>query len=194
MCKHQLRFPVHGPTAEICVRLPPPPVIMCCVLCTVIVRCVTPENCQIGFSGRGELLWLGIYFPGTINVCDSRPPDPADSIRNKEKKKNIQDGQIDIICSRKAIVILWACQYFALSILFLQMRCQGTARVNCTGTFSESWVVCLIYCVKIASIFFILTLISDKRLTGWLCLRHDLFLSIWLTNNDQYQSSRVERS
>ena len=140
--------------------------------CTVhrLWRCVRPENCQIGFSGRGELLWLGIYFPGTMNVCISHILE----IRYAVKRKII--WLFGNLCYK----FEWSCQD-ALGILFLQKRCQGKLH----RFSSESWVVCLIYCVKIASIFFILTLISDKLCPGR-AVSAPWFIPLHLaeTNND----------
>ena len=112
------------------------------------------EMCQTGKLSNWFLRPRRIAVTGDLfsrnNEC-LYLPYPRDSICNKERKICwIFDVQEPPICG------------LAKMHLALHKRCQGKLH----RFSSESWVVCLIYCVKIASIFFILTLISDKLWPG----------------------------
>ena len=150
---------------------------MCRVLCNALYCTQIVEMCQTGklsnwFLRPRRIAVTGDLFSGN-NEC-LYLPYPRDSICCKMERKII--WLFGNLCYK----FEWSCQD-ALGILFLQKRCQGKLH----RFSSESWVVCLIYCVKIASIFFILTLISDKLRPGR-AMSAPWFIPLHLaeTNND----------
>ena len=150
------------------------------VLCNALYCTQIVEMCQTGKLSNWFLRPRRIAVTGDLfsrnNEC-LYLPYPRDSICNKERK----------ICWIFEIQEPPKCG-LAKMHLALHIRCQ--AKLHRFS--SESRVVCLIYCVKIASLFFILTLISDKLWPGR-AMSAPWFIPLHLaeTNNDQDQSSSV---